>query len=67
MFDLFKIKVGFPRKIMGIPIGWEDRGQPWGLNEIHTFCKDRVNVGIENGVVFKFCPTCLIKFEEDKK
>lgn len=74
MFDLFKIKYGFPNKVLSVPIGWEDRGvmnfvykkdDKTTYKEIHTYCGSTLHVGIENEIAFKFCPMCFIKMKEE--
>jgi len=61
----------FPKKILGIKIGWQDRGQV-GENYIgddivryssHIFCRTRLRVGKEKEATFLYCPKCLIKID----
>lgn len=59
----------FPSKtFFGSPKGWQDLGAiknevSEGKNcyPIHVLCNTRLNIGKENGNLFRFCPMCLIK------
>jgi hypothetical protein len=52
------------------PLGWEDLGpvkstrQPgsddW-IYTLHSLCGRRVNIGKENGELFRFCKRCGVK------
>jgi len=64
MNNILQLKKGFPNKILGIPVGWKDKGNPSSLTERHSYCNSYVHIGIENGEIFKFCPICLIKLED---
>ena len=73
-----KQKKGFPYySSYKEPIGWEDRGAVSSYStkikgetiyhtEICNYCNKTVHIGREDGVVFKFCPVCLIKFTKDE-
>ena len=62
---------GFPKKILGIAIGWSDRGGVDGTYVadgvsnyiVHKFCNTRARIGLEKGVSFKFCSKCMIKID----
>ena len=63
--------MAFPDKILGIAIGWKDRGLV-GVNydgdhnetyTAHSFCRTRARIGIENEEIFLFCPKCLCKID----
>ncbi len=64
----------FPKKILGITIGWKDLGKVSSeyINEdvvrvqTHNFCNTRLHIGRDGkyGLVFKFCPKCLEKKPE---
>lgn len=60
--------MAFPRRFLGISIGWMDRGEAssWvagGMlfKELCPACHVRVHIGIEDKQPFKFCPKCLMK------
>ena len=66
----------FPnKKFFFFPDGWEDLGEVnsyfrvGGTQEIIiicNYCKCRLCIGRENGKLFKFCPRCMLKTENDK-
>jgi len=60
----------FPKKILGIPVGWKDKGgdvfNKRGYYASHTYCSHHIKVGVEDGVAFKFCPKCEKKLEENE-
>ena len=55
--------------------GWEDLGQIDSMSReedgwisykvIHGICGTVVNIGKENNEIFRFCPRCLRKVEND--
>lgn len=58
------LKAGFPNKVLGIPVGWKDKGKigsEYSDYEKHGFCGIKCRIGYEDGKLFKFCPRCLIK------
>lgn len=68
--------MAFPNKNwFGKNKGWENMGlvEPFhSINEegkeikttdVHLFCKHQLRIGKENGVLFKFCPVCLVKVD----
>lgn len=60
--------MGFPDKFLWFTRGWRDLGQVEGTTEgkyiifsSHKFCLTKCHIGRENGIVFMFCPRCLMK------
>lgn len=64
----------FPEKTkwFKINIGWQDLGEVNSVYnpqtkcldyDCHLLCKTIINIGKENGEVFRFCPRCLIKLK----
>lgn len=69
------MKKGFPKSFLGIPIGWKKRGFTGstyyvdGVENIiiHSFCNERVKIGIEDGNFFRYCPKCLCVLSNSDK
>lgn len=70
--------MSFPQKskFLKRPIGWEDlgnararhaveNGETIRYTEVHPFCRSAVHIGKEDGVLFKFCPRCMCKTENN--
>lgn len=69
----------FPKKNwLGSPKGWQKLGEAAYTfdhfnslgeaivsYETHEFCSSRLHIGKENGKVFKYCPRCEIKSNEE--
>lgn len=60
--------MSFPKMILGIPIGWQDRGESernYTKSSVHriicSYCYSIVHVGREKDEKFLFCPKCLAK------
>lgn len=65
--------MAFPKKILGIAIGWSDLGRvntehvSEGLVRYasHSFCRTRARVGKrKDETVFLYCPKCMVKLKE---
>lgn len=33
------------------------------MNDVHSFCQTIINIGKENGELFKYCPRCMVKVD----
>lgn len=56
------------------PDGWEDLGQKesFYINKqyaytTHEFCGTRIHIGKRNGILFWFCPRCMVQVKVDGK
>lgn len=61
--------MAFPKKILGICIGWSDRGElaPRGTTYIVcTACNRHIRMAIEKKRVFGYCPMCLETSTKDE-
>ena len=69
------MKKGFPKTILGIEIGWKERGRVGGDYKgsgmysytTHKLCSTIARIGLEDGRAFLYCPKCLIKLKSRKE
>jgi len=72
--------MSFPKRFLGICIGWKNRGQTkiksqlckstkkWApMNLMCNRCKSITCIGIEKNFPFEYCPTCLTKMVREKE
>ena len=72
--------MGFPKKVLGITIGWQDRGVMEAERTkvasdgrttsdviVCSFCNTRIRIGMNQSIPFKFCPKCLRVYKDKEE